>query len=129
VTRLFLLGIGLLYLWLAVWCTVEPQETSRLVGFQLLPGSGQSEFLVVYGGLELGLALILLWPLLQPSAAPLALLNCTLIHGCLVAFRTASFFLFSGIEPMTWKLAAGEWAIFLAGVVLLLTARRSARRT
>ncbi|MEY3457264.1 MAG: hypothetical protein RL215_421 [Planctomycetota bacterium] len=126
-TRLFCTGVGILYAYLAAWCSLSPQETSRLVGFELRPGSGQSEFLVVYGGLELGLALILLWPLVQPSAARLALVNCTLIHGCLVVFRTVSFGLFRGIEPMTWKLAAGEWVIFLAGAGLLwLTRKRSA---
>ena len=124
VTRVFLAAIGLLYGYLAVWCSVQPAETSRLVGFQLLPGSGQSEFLTVYGGLEMGLALILLWPLFRPAAAQQALINCTLIHGCLVFFRTAGFVLFSGIEPMTWKLAAGEWVIFLLGCVLVCWSRR-----
>ncbi|MFM7057310.1 MAG: hypothetical protein ACKO2P_10350 [Planctomycetota bacterium] len=122
-TRVFLAAIGLLYVWLAAWCSFQPEETSRLVGFQLLPGSGQSEFLTVYGGLELGLALILLWPVLQASAARQGLVNCTLIHGCLVAFRGASFVLFQGIEPMTWKLAAGEWVIFLLGGAILIWSR------
>jgi len=125
VIRFFLTAIGLLYVWLAAWCSFEPAETSGLVGFQLRPGSGDSEFLTVYGGLELGLALTLLWPLVQASAARLALVNCTLIHGCLVLFRAASFFLFSGIETMTWKLAAGEWLIFLIGCALLYGTRRS----
>ncbi len=124
-TRVFLAAIGLLYVWLAAWCSFQPAETSRLVGFQLLRGSGQSEFLTVYGGLELGMALTFLWPLLQASAARQALLNCTLIHGCLVLFRTAAFVLFEGIEPMTWKLAAGEWVIFLVGVALLIWSRPS----
>ena len=122
--RVFLTAIGLLYFWLAAWCSFQPAETSGLVGFQLRPGSGQSEFLTVYGGLELGLALTLLWPLIQSSATRLALLNCTLIHGCLVLFRGVSFFLFSGIETMTWKLAAGEWVIFLIGCALLYRTRK-----
>lgn len=124
VNRVFLTAIGLLYVYLAVWCSVQPVETSRLVGFQLVPGSGQSEFLTVYGGLELGLALILLWPLLRADATQQALINCTLIHGCLVFFRSAGFVLYSGIEQMTWKLAAGEWVIFLFGCVLLFWSRR-----
>jgi hypothetical protein len=124
VIRVFLAGVGILYAYLAAWCSLSPQETSNLVGFTLQPGSGQSEFLVVYGGLELGLALILLWPLIRPEAAKLALVNCTLIHGCLVVFRTASFGMFTGIQPMTWKLAAGEWVIFLAGALLLWATRK-----
>lgn len=124
-TKVFLAAIGFLYVYLAIWCSVQPVETSRLVGFQLLPGSGQSEFLTVYGGLEMGLALILLWPLFRPEAAQQALINCTLIHGCLVVFRTAGFVIFSGIEPMTWKLAGGEWVIFIVGCLLLFWSRRA----
>lgn len=125
--RAFLVGVGILYVYLAAWCSFSPQETSGLVGFTLQPGSGQSEFLVVYGGLELGLALILLWPLVRPETSRMALFNCTVIHASLVAFRTVSFGLFAGIQPMTWKLAAGEWVIFLAGAGLLWRTRKSAQ--
>jgi hypothetical protein len=127
VARFFLAGVGALYAYLAAWCSFSPGETSSLVGFTLQPGSGQSEFLVVYGGLELGMALIFLWPLLRPETTRFALINCTLIHACLVAFRTVSFALFAGIQPMTWKLAAGEWVIFLAGAGLLWVTRNRAR--
>ena len=49
--RIFLTVIGVAYLLLAAWCTFAPARTSQAVGFDLKPGSGQSEFLVVYGGL------------------------------------------------------------------------------
>ena len=52
-TRIFLTVVGLIYLLLSIWCSVDPASTSRSVGFTLQTGSGQSEFLVIYGGLEL----------------------------------------------------------------------------
>lgn len=113
VTRIYLSAIGLLYLGLAVWCTVAPADTSDRVGFELKGGSGQSEFMTVYGGLEFGMALLFLAPIVSAGLARPALLACLTIHGSLVAFRTASLMMFSGIQPMTWKLAAGEWVILL----------------
>ena len=126
--RIFLAIVGVLYLYLAIWCSVRPESTSKLVGFDLHPGSGQSEFLTVYGGLEFGMALFFLLPLIRPASTRDSLLCCLLIHAGLVAFRSAGFLLYSNIQPMTWKLAAGEWAIFLLSLcayVMLLSAQKS----
>jgi len=125
--RLFLTAVGALYAYLAWWCSVSPAETSQLVGFQLIGGSGKSEFLTVYGGLEAGLAAIFLMPLLRPALQYSALLNCTLVHLALVAFRTAGFALFADIQTMTVKLAAGEWVILILSSLLLWKAPKSKR--
>lgn len=122
VAKIFLALTGLLYLGLAVWCSVAPAKVSGKVGFELAPGSGQSEFLVVYGGLEFGLALVFLLPLIRPDSLQTSLIACVLIHASLVAFRTVSFFLYSNISSMTYKLAIGEWVILglaLIGLVFL----------
>lgn len=116
--RVFLTLTGLLYIGLGIWCAVDPAATSRKVGLQRQPGSGESEFLTVYGGLELGLGLMFLLPLVMPAWERGALAACVLIHAAVVAFRTAGFFLFTGIGPFTVRLAVAEWIILLvaAGV-------------
>jgi hypothetical protein len=43
---------------------------------------------------------------------------CLLIHGCLVAFRTIGFALFSDIPSTTYALAATEWINFIGSVLL-----------
>ena len=43
VSRIFLTAVGITYLYLACWCSLMPVQTSQLVGFDLKPGSGQSE--------------------------------------------------------------------------------------
>lgn len=118
--RPFLAVVGFTYVYLSLWCSFRPKETSQLVGFELIPGSGQSEFLTVYGGLEMGLAIYLLLPLIRKSLTDAALLNCLIIHGCLVLFRSVGFVLYADIQPLTWKLAAGEWAIFIIATLLYL---------
>ena len=124
--KIFLTLVGLLYLSLATWCSLSPAVTSEKVGVDLKPGSGQSEFLVIYGGLELAMALIFLLPLIRPEYLAASLLSCVIIHGCLVLFRTASFFLFSGLSSMTYQLAVGEWIILIAGVICMFLARETA---
>src|SRR5829696_6288016 len=100
--RIFLAIVGIAYLLLALWCALRPSQTSASVGFTLTPGSGQSEFLVVYGGLELGLGIVFLWPLIDTNATWFVLIACLIIHACLVLFRSISFFLYSGIHTTTY---------------------------
>ena len=104
---------GLLYVGLGLWCSLAPADTSARVGLQRVGAAGQSEFLVVYGGLEVGLGLLFLRPLWRPAALDATLWACVAIHGCLVLFRTVSFGLY-GAEGMARSLAVGEWIIFLA---------------
>ena len=115
--KVFLALVGLMYIGLSLWCSFSPAVTSEKVGFELKGGTGQSEFLTVYGGLELGMALIFLLPLVRNDMLFSSLLACILIHACLVVFRTISFFLYSEIAPMTYQLAAGEWIILILGLI------------
>ncbi len=116
--RGFLALVGFLYLLLAGWCSLAPQRTSAKVGFDLHPGAGQSEFLVIYGGLELALALLFLAPLVRPQVLMHSLVACLIVHACLVIFRTASLLLYSGIGPTTYRLAVAEWVILLGAAGL-----------
>ena len=118
--RIFLAVVGVAYLLLAAWCSLRPDPTSQSVGFSLKPGSGQSEFLVVYGGLELGLGIVFLLPFYDVSWTPFALFTCLIIHACLVLFRTTSFFLYSAIHTTTYVLAVVEWLIFLGALATTL---------
>jgi len=115
--RIFLAIVGAAYVLLAAWCSLMPQRTSKAVGFELQPGSGESEYLVIYGGLELALGLIFLWPLYRPQEIAFPLLACLIVHGCIVLFRTASFLLYSNLATTTYSLAAVEWLIFLAAAL------------
>jgi hypothetical protein len=121
--KIFLAVVGLLYLALAIWCSIDPKTTSEKIGFELQPGSGQSEFVTVYGGLELGMALIFFLPLAWKESTKFALTGCLLMHASLVLFRTLAYFRFEGIDSFTHRLAIGEWVILLASIAFLLTLR------
>ena len=128
-SRVFLTVIGVTYLYLAGWCSLMPVQTSQFVGFDLKPGSGQSELLVIYGGLELALAVVFLLPLVRPKQLENSLLVCLIVHACLVLFRSVSFFLYNDISPMTRQLALYEWLIFFGAAVLVWMESRKQRPT
>ena len=113
---MFLGIVGTAYLLLAIWCASMPDQTARSVGFELVSGSGQSEYFVVYGGLQLALGIAFLWPLRRKADTEGGLRLCCLIHSCLVVFRTVSLFQFSDIGPTTYTLAVVEWVILLSAL-------------
>ena len=57
---------------MGIWCSVQPAKCSRKVGFELLGGSGQSVFLVVYGGREFTIELRFLMPRLGNAKCEIA---------------------------------------------------------
>ena len=116
--RIFLAVVGVLYAGLAIYCAVAPNKAADTVGLDMKGGSGRSEFLTVYGGLEMGMAAFFLFAAWKPEHARSAVLACLAIHGCLVLFRSASFMMFDGIGGSTYKLAVGEWVIFLASIAV-----------
>lgn len=119
--NLYLTVVSALYAGLAIWCTVDPATTSRKVGFELLPGSGPNEFVTVYGGLEMAMAILFLACWFSPAASWHALIACTVFHGCLVAFRTYAFLTLPNEEilGLTYRLATGEWVLFLSSALLV----------
>lgn len=111
------LGItGVLYLALGIFCAVLPGKASETVHLTREGAGGNSEFFTVYGGLEFGMGLIFLLPVIFPNDLRAGLWSCLLIHASLVAFRTISLMLYAGAFSQTRSLVIGEW------VVLLLTA-------
>ncbi len=115
-SKIFLTIIGVIYLAFAVWCVLKPAETARAVGFELAPGAGQSEYVTVYGGFQLALGLLFLWPWLDASVLTYSLLTCLVIHGCLVLMRSLGFLLYTGIPTMTVGFAASEWVVLLLSI-------------
>lgn len=129
-SKIYLSIVAVLYLALAGWCTLQPEVTSSKVGFELTGGSGQSEFMTVYGGLEFGLAAVLFASMLRTNTVRFGVEACVLIHVSLVVFRTLSFFVFDQIDGFTYRLAIGEWVIALLGILILCakTERKSDKK-
>jgi hypothetical protein len=112
-----------LYLVLSLWCAVRWRATSRALGYTTLSHSGQSEYLVVYGGLQLGLAIVFFLLARDAALHRFGLQASLALYAAIVAFRVPSAIAFAPVSPTTWFVAALEIGLFAAAAALLLAAR------
>ncbi len=113
---------AVLYALLAAWCTLFPAATASAVGFQTLTKSGQSEYLVIYGGLQLGMAFLFAyfaWTAQPRNGLVLGLA----FYFPIVVYRAFTLAKLWPVEPTTLILAVLEWALLIAGAVLWLRLR------
>lgn len=113
-------GLGLAY-WL------RPYEMANLNGMLLMETASVSNVRVYYGGLQLGLALFLLWALRERERVRAALVLLVLMQSCLALARLGALWLDDGPLPafdfngLAYKLSSA----LLAGFALLRLARSS----
>jgi hypothetical protein len=107
-SRAILLLFGALYLALGAWCLLAPSTTSRKVGLELIGATGRSEFLVVYGGLELAMGAFFLWCGLDGSLHRAGLLFALLSSTALALTRFGTLLVLPGIQRGTYVFFAVE---------------------
>ncbi|MCI2245382.1 DUF4345 domain-containing protein [Xanthomonas sp. PPL568] len=106
-----------LYALLAVWCTLLPAQTAAAVGYVGLDRSGQSEYLVIYGGLQLGMAFLFGY-FARTRQLRTGLLLALGFYVPIVLYRSASLLRLWPVGPTTTGLAAFEIVLLLAALVL-----------
>lgn len=119
--KAYLLLNGVLYILFALWCTIMPEKTASALGLSFRSGSGKSEYITVYGGLEFGLGVFFLVTALRPEMREPGLLLALLFYAGLVAWRTGTFLLVPGIGKVTYFFGAFELVLGLAALALWLT--------
>jgi hypothetical protein len=72
----------------------------------------------VYGGLELALGALFLWPLVQRDATGWTLFACLVIHATLVLFRLPTLFLYPGVTVTIYVIAVLEVSIATGSAAL-----------
>jgi len=117
-TTIYLGFQALLYVGLAVWCTVAPDGTSRAIGFGLTNNSARSEYITVYGGLELGMGLFFLLTALNPDWRRFGVLFALCAYGCLATFRLGTLLFLSDVGTFPKLMLAVEISMtVLAGLL------------
>ncbi|MEZ5461880.1 DUF4345 domain-containing protein [Dokdonella sp.] len=108
---------AVLYTLLAIWCTLMPARTSQAVGFVELSNSGQSEFSVIYGGMQFGFAFLFGWAALSGNYR-FGLVFALSIYIPILLFRIVSLMRFWPVSTTT--LATGALEVILTVAALLL---------
>ena len=123
-TRAYLLVNAVLYVLFAVWCTAAPEKTSEALGLKMTGGSGKSEYLTVYGGMEMGIAAFFAACALRAEWREAGLLFGVCFYAGLVLWRVPTLLLVPGISGLTYATAALEALLAAAGLVLWWTGQR-----
>ncbi|CTP82710.1 hypothetical protein [Xanthomonas graminis] len=112
-----------LYAVLAIWCTLLPAQTAAAVGYIGLDRSGQSEYLVIYGGLQLGMAFLFGY-FVRSGQIRTGLLLALAFYVPIVLYRSASLLRLWPVGPTTTGLAGFEILLLLAALALWRGQRR-----
>lgn len=115
----FLYLNAVLYAVLAVWCTVRPWGTSAAMGYARLDPGGKSEYLVVYGGLQLGLAVVFAY-CAGAGELRVGLLAALALYVPIVAYRLVTIARFRPVGATTYGVAALELVLLAASIALWL---------
>lgn len=119
--KAYLLFNGVLYILFALWCTIAPAKTANFLGLDFRSGSGKSEYITVYGGLEFGLGLFFLAAALKPELTQTGLLFSLMFYGSLAAWRIYTFLTVPGILKPTYFFGGSEILLAILAVGLFLT--------
>jgi len=117
-TKAYLFLNAALYLLLAIWCTVKHAQTSRASGFVALDNSGHSEYLVIYGGLQLGLAVFFWYLGAHAEHHRVGVLFSLMLYAPIVLYRVATVIAFSPVSGITMGIAALETLLLISALLL-----------
>jgi len=117
--KAFLIVNGVLYIALALWCTLLPMKTSSAIGFGLPNSSAKSEYLVVYGGLELAMGAFFLLCAFRSGMLEAGLWFALLTYGCLMVYRWATIFALKDLSSFIYTIVVVETVMALAAGWLL----------
>jgi len=117
--RLYLLTNAALYVLFAVWCTVKANDTAQSLGYTQRNPSGHSEYLVIYGGLQLGLAFCFAWLATKPELHRTGAILSLLFYAPLVLYRLATVAKYWPVSTLTLGTGALELLLLVGAMVLV----------
>jgi hypothetical protein len=112
---------GILYLASGIWCVFQPALAAGFLGFELVESLAKAEFFSVYGGLQTGLGLAMLFTSLQSRYVEAGLYYSAVFSVTLALFRLISFMIFGWAEALLMMLIIE----LLIALILVLGWRKS----
>jgi hypothetical protein len=117
---LYLYLNGALYALFALLCTVNREGTSRRLGYLTMNASGRSEYLVIYGGLQIGLSIFFLWAAGTPTVQRAGLVLAACLYAPVVFYRWSTVRKYWPVEGSTLAIGGLESGLLLASVAFLM---------
>lgn len=118
-SQVYLYFNGVVYLSLAIRSTVASRSSAVRLGYLSLSDSGRSEYLVAYGGLQLGLAVLFGMLGSSSSSQRLGLVIASGFYVPIVAYRIITGLAYSSFSQSTLVALGVEMLLLSVAVVLL----------
>lgn len=115
--RSYLYFNAALYLVFAIWCTLDASGTAQQIGFTGRSAGGMSEFLVVYGGMELGFAAFFVYSV-RRGGERFGLFFALATYAPIVTFRIVTVALYWPVGSTTLTVASLEAILLVWGTIL-----------
>lgn len=112
-----------LYLILAIYCSLRLEGSARALGYSALSSSGHSEYLVIYGGLQVGLAVFFAVLARNQDWQRLGLVFALCLYAPIVLVRIASILHYWPVQKLTLGVAVLETVLLVAAAALWWTHR------
>lgn len=107
-----------LYAVFAAWCTVAPASTARNLGYLTLSPGGRSEYLVIYGAIQVGLAILFGLLARQAEYWRLGMMISIGFYAPIVAYRVVTVARNWPVGGLTVATGALETVLLVAGLIL-----------
>ncbi len=117
--QIYLLVNSLLYLILSIWCFIKPIGTAKYLGYTFLNNNGKIEYITVYAGLEIGIAVFLAIAGFSPSIKISGLIFCVCIYVGSMIIRTGGALFYGNISKETYMMGSLEYVLGILGLILL----------
>lgn len=116
--NIYLYVNAMLYLLFAIWCTLAPARTASNLGYVVLARGGRSEYLVIYGGLQLGLAIAFFLLARNAAYVSLGIELSIALYAPIVFYRLITLARYRPVAPLTLATGCLESLLLIAAVWL-----------
>ena len=125
-TAVYLYMNAAMYSFFAVWQTLSPWKTAAALGFEVMANAARSEYLVVYGGFQFGLAAFFIWAARSDSHRRAGLMLALCLYVPIVPYRILSIWKFWPVSTVLLSIGTLEVVLLITGLALFFAARRQA---
>jgi len=115
--EIYLWANAVIYILFALWCTFQKNQTAKASGYLTLNNSGWSEYLVIYGGLQFGLAFFFAYLATNNELHRTGIFFALMLYVPIVLYRFFTIYKFRPVRPTTLAIASMEILLLIVAIV------------
>jgi hypothetical protein len=117
--KAYLIVNSISYLVFALWCLFKPADTAQGLGYSFLNNGGKTEYMTVYGGMELGFCAFFALSAFYPKLMEAGLIFAVCLYLGLMLVRTITIINIGEVPKIIYIVGGLEYALGIWGAILL----------